>query len=133
VTVPAQSSQKYWDTPLPEVFPEPCQHERFITLQFAGPGVDARNAYYPEPFKAARLESASFQISDWQAWELGWEFTVTSDRPAPYVYLSAGNLRGRFSDNGFLLLPGLPCRVRFQATGLSRETLQSQLSVRGPV
>lgn len=34
------------------------------------------------------------------------EVTIRSNRVAPYVYLNSGKYRGKFSDNGFLLLPG---------------------------
>ena len=33
------------------------------------------------------------------------ELTVVSDQPAPFVFLST-SIRGRFSDNGMLLMPG---------------------------
>ncbi len=45
------------------------------------------------------------------------EFAVTleTDFTAPYVTLSSGDVAGRFSTNGFLLLPGEAREVTFHA------------------
>jgi beta-mannosidase len=132
VTVPGQTSRKCWDTPLPEVLAEPGQHERFITLQFTGPGVDVRNAYYPEPFRATRISAPSFKVSGLRETVAGWEFQVAADRPAPFAYLTAGTLLGRFSDNGFLLMPQEPRKIIFRGAGGNvREEFKRNLKIRG--
>ncbi|NTV53479.1 MAG: glycoside hydrolase family 2 protein, partial [Candidatus Firestonebacteria bacterium] len=113
VTVPAQNSQKCWDTPLPEIFPDPCRHERFLTLHFSGNGAELRNAYFPEPFKNTRLAEAKIKISEVREKQGSLRFQVSADQPAPYVYLTAGALAGRFADNGFLLMPGETREVVF--------------------
>jgi hypothetical protein len=132
VTIPAQSSRKCWDTPLPEVFAEPCQHERFITLQFTGPGVDARNVYYPEPFRTTRVSAPQFQVSAVRETAQGLEFQVSADRPAPFVYLTAGGRPGRFSDNGFLLMPQEEKKVVFlPGEKMAPQALKAGLNLRG--
>lgn len=57
-------------------------------------------------------------------------FVLSTDRVAPHVFLETP-LAGRFSDNGFVLLPGRPVTLSFynwQATSPSE--LLAQLSVR---
>ena len=131
-TIPSQTSRKFWDLPLPEMFSEPCQHERFLTLQFSGSGVEAHNAYFPEPFSQTRLSAAQLRVSEPEETPGGWVFQVSADKPAPYVYLTAGKLPGRFSDNGFLLLPQESKEVIFRSpAAVTREEFKANLKVRG--
>ncbi len=45
------------------------------------------------------------------------EIQLRSDAVTPYVYLNSGKIQGKFSDNGFLLLPGEERKLRFSTLG----------------
>ena len=60
----------------------------------------------------------------------GCEVTLTTDRPAFYVWLNADGVAGEFSDNSFTLVPGRPKTVRFAAKGAcTTENLRARLTV----
>lgn len=79
--------------------------------------------------KAAQLSDPQIEVVF-----KGLTATVTSKSPAPYVFLDPGELRGHFSDNGFLLLPGVPKVLEFDAMGedVTAETLRAHAVVRSP-
>ena len=46
-----------------------------------------------------------------------WTVSLEADKPAFFVWLEAGGLKGRFSDNSITLLPGKPVELRFIPSG----------------
>jgi beta-mannosidase len=61
----------------------------------------------------------------------GYSIGVSSDAPALYTALDAGDVAGEFSDNCFSLLPGKPRTVEFRPSGsVTLEKLRRSLSVR---
>ena len=47
----------------------------------------------------------------------GFNVTLSTDKPAFFVWTNAKGVRGEFSDNSFTLLPGRPVEIRFMPKG----------------
>jgi beta-mannosidase len=132
--VPGAGSVKCWDLPWPNLFPVECHRERFLHLRFTAPGINVSNVFFPAPFKETRIEPPQLQISEIEASGKTFAFEVASDKPAAYVYLTAENLAGRFSENGFFLLPERVKKVVFTpGETMSVQTFQDALRVRSIV
>ena len=58
------------------------------------------------------------------------EILLSSDVPALFVWLSAGSVKGHFSDNGFHMLESTVPVKFFARQPTTLEVLKSQLSVR---
>ena len=60
--------------------------------------------------------------------------TVSCSAPAPHVFVDPGELKGHFSDNGFLLLPDEPVVLSFDAMGedITVEKLRASVVARSP-
>ena len=59
------------------------------------------------------------------------ELEVSTDYPAFFVWLNATGVRGEFSDNSFMLLPGRPRTITFMPkANVSKEKFEQSLSVR---
>ena len=59
------------------------------------------------------------------------ELEVSTDYPAFFVWLNATGVRGEFSDNSFMLLPGRPRKITFiPKEKVSKEVFNRSLSVR---
>ena len=58
------------------------------------------------------------------------EIRLSSDVPALFVWLSAGSVKGHFSDNGFHMLESVVPVKFFARQPTTVEVLKSQLSVR---
>ncbi|MCR5413552.1 MAG: glycoside hydrolase family 2 protein [Kiritimatiellae bacterium] len=56
----------------------------------------------------------------------GGEVTLSTDRPAFFVWLNAEGVKGEFSDNAFTLLPGRPVTVEF---GGDAEAMEKSLRI----
>ncbi|MFV0360133.1 beta-mannosidase [Tropicimonas sp.] len=67
--------------------------------------------FAPAPYKTFGLEAPNIAIETTDAPD-GLTIRLTSEKPAFFVALES-DVPGRFSDNGFLLLPGIPADIRF--------------------
>ncbi|PRP79964.1 mannosidase, beta A, lysosomal [Planoprotostelium fungivorum] len=90
--------------------------DHFVTLElFTRQGeVLSRNEFYFTTLKEASLQSPNVTTSSFSAnrRENKITFTVSSIKPAPYTWLST-EIEGRFSDNGFLVIPSESKRITF--------------------
>lgn len=67
-----------------------------------------RNEWFFAPFKNAHLEDATISAT-----VNGFDLTLSSDKPAFFVWANAYRISGEFSDNSFTLLPGEPRTLKF--------------------
>lgn len=71
-----------------------------------------QNEWIPRRFKDCPLAAANIETKfD------GLKVTLTTDRPAFYVWANVENIRGEFSDNSFTLLPGRSVTLEFIPKG----------------
>jgi beta-mannosidase len=84
----------------------------FLSVELRANGIVSRNEHFFAPYKKCVLEHADISV---RVEEIASCFSiiVQSDKPAFWVTLSAGIIRGEFDDNGFLLLPGEPRTIVF--------------------
>ncbi len=85
----------------------------FYAIRFG----DAENVWFSAPFKECPLATANVRVDGLHETAEGgrraFEMTVSTDRPAFFVWLSAAGVPGEFSDNSFTMLPGRPRRITF--------------------
>jgi beta-mannosidase len=86
----------------------------FAELLMNGKRVSS-NTYFFEPFKNLLLPKAEVSALVVPA-RNGFKLTISSDKLARAVYLSAPGYKGSFRDNYFDLIPGRPIEVEFQST-----------------
>ena len=67
-----------------------------------------RNEFFFDRFKNSPLAAAKVSCS-----VSGFDVTLTTDKPAFFVWLEAPGLKGEFTDNSFALMPGEPRTVTF--------------------
>ncbi len=113
--------------------------QRLLHLLFpsANKSVLAENTFFPANFTSvdlpeAKLTASSFHVSDSDVVSVSklysrlitvvmlcqlFQFTLTSDAVAPYVYLANLEYDGVFSDNGFLVMPQKTYDIRFMLLG----------------
>lgn len=87
-------------------------------LQVGGRVVSA-NTHFFRPFKELRLAAPRINTSV-AATRRGFRLTLTTDRLARAVYLSAPGSEGSFTDNFIDLIPGRPVDVEFRADAPTR-------------
>jgi beta-mannosidase len=98
-------------------------------LQVGG-RVASSNAHYFRPFKELSLAAPRVSTS-FAATRGGFRLTLTTDRLARAVHLSAPGSEGSFSDNFVDLIPGRPVEVEFRADRRARlEDFRKGLKVR---
>ncbi len=101
----------------------------FYAMRFA----DAENAWFSTSFRDCDLAPAKVAVARVRetlvAGRRKFEMDVCTDLPAFFVWLSAQGIRGEFSDNSFMLLPGRPRTVSFtpKTPGVSLEAFRSAL------
>ena len=87
----------------------PRKEGAFLVMDFAG----FRNDYFFSPFKEMDIRKANVKA---EVAEKGgeWTVTLTTDRPAFFVWSDARGVRGEFSDNSLTLLPGEPVELTYR-------------------
>ena len=89
---------------------------RFLSITLTGAAdakpVTARNEWFFHTFKSHALGDA---LVDAIPAERGgrWTVTLTTDKPAFFVWANAAGIPGEFSDNSFTLYPGQPVTLTF--------------------
>ena len=87
-----------------------------------------RNEWFFAPFKDCPVEDASITIGT--AESASCQVTLSTDKPAFFVWVNATGVRGEFDDNSFTLLPGEPRTLAFAPKGpVAAETFRRALSV----
>ena len=131
--MPELGSAPVWHGAVEDMLGERTRDECFITIEANWDGGSARNAHFLGPLKRAELAKPKITTRVSEASERGErEFAIklTTDACAPYVTLSAGSVTGRFSANGFLMLPGEEREVTFFAwQDVEARELETALSV----
>ncbi|MDR2850111.1 MAG: glycoside hydrolase family 2 protein [Verrucomicrobiota bacterium] len=89
---------------------------RFLEVALSGrvngETLKASNEWFAHPFK--RYELGDARVDAIPAERAGrWTVTLTTDKPAFFVWANAEGLRGEFSDNSFALFPGRPVTLTF--------------------
>ena len=112
---------------------------RFIALKLRrGANVIHRNEWFFAPFKDSPVEKANVTIGRARcpqraaaAWDKPpYQITLSTDKPAFFVWVNATGVRGEFDDNSFTLLPGEPRTLTFTPKGpVDAETFRKSLSV----
>ncbi|KAK7109883.1 beta-mannosidase-like [Littorina saxatilis] len=105
--------------------------ECFIYTFLGDPDDGINNWIYLAELKDSNLPSTTVTITTVsQISPREFTITLTTDAIAPFVWLEAGSMMGRFSDNGFLLVK-MTFTVTFTAwrDDVDSHTLRSQLSV----
>jgi beta-mannosidase len=91
--------------------------DRFLEIvlrgDVAGNTVTHRNEWFFHAYKRHALGDALVDAipADRQG---QWTITLTTDKPAFYVWVNAEGIRGEFSDNSFALFPGRPITLTFK-------------------
>ena len=86
-----------------------------------------RNEWFFAPFKECPLEKAHVRIGRARC---PYQVTLTTDKPAFFVWVNATGVRGEFDDNSFTLLPGETRTLTFTPKGpVDAETFAKSLSV----
>jgi len=86
--------------------------EAVLTVQLDGQTIKYRNEWFFNFFKASTLGDA---LVDAIASERNgkWTVTLTTDKPAFFVWVNVSGMRGEFDDNSFTLFPGRPVTLTF--------------------
>jgi beta-mannosidase len=96
-----------------------------------GGGAASSNAFFFRPFKELKLPAPNVTAQVERGWQSATRVSLSTDRLARAVHLSAEGLEGSFSDNFFDLLPGQKVSVEFRARRAVRpEELRRRLRVR---
>ena len=103
----------------------------FYVIRFG----EAENVWFSAAFKDCDFAPAKVEISSVvEKIENGkkiFTLDVSTDYPAFFVWLNANGIRGEFSDNSFVLLPGRPKKISFMPKDpVSQEDFIRSLSVR---
>ncbi len=86
--------------------------EVVLTARAGGRTETHRTEWFFNAFKRCDLGDAAVDASS--VLRKGrWTVTLTTDKPAFFVWADAGGLRGEFSDNSFALFPGRPVTLTF--------------------
>ena len=108
------------------------QKDAFLVLTLSTARGVVQNDWQFGRYKDAPLAAAKVSAEVAAETEPGqFRVTLTTDRPAFYVWANVRNVRGEFSDNCLTLLPGRPVTLTFTAkdAGVTFETFKSRFSV----
>jgi len=114
--IAARSAQLLGRLPVAHFGTDKERDERFLevvlTADVDGAKEQHRNEWYFSAFKRCDLGDAA--VDAIPAERNGkWTVTLTTDKPAFFVWANVSGIRGEFSDNSFTLLPGRPVTLTF--------------------
>ncbi len=117
VEISALSSKSYLTIPIESFLTGKDSKSGFVfaELSVAGKPV-SQNEHFFQPFKSLLLSRPQIGTEVVRT-RAGFRITLSSDKLARAVYLSASNAPGLFSDNYFDLIPGRKVEVEFRARG----------------
>jgi beta-mannosidase len=117
IEVTALSSKSYFTVPLESLLTGKDAKSVFVFAELLVGGKPvSQNEYFFQPFKNLLLPRPRITMEVAQA-RAGFRITLSSDRLARAVYLSAPNYPGSFVDNYFDLIPGRRVEVEFRTRG----------------
>jgi beta-mannosidase len=131
VTIDALDSKSYWSIPVAELLKGKDPKTLFLHSELSVEGkVISTSEHYFLPYKNLTMPQPHI-AADVTAGESGLEITLSSDKLARDVYLSAPGRDGFFSDNYFDLIPGKKVVVHFRPSGgISASAFRESLKVR---
>ena len=107
--VPARSAKMFGSFPVEAFGAETERKERFLALSADG---CPDNEWQFQPYRESDLAKAKIDVKVDCEGET-WKVTLSTDRPAFFVWVDVPGIRGVFSDDSFLLLPGRPKTIVF--------------------
>jgi beta-mannosidase len=129
--VAALNSKTYWSVPIDTLLAgkDPKRVFLFAELSVGGKTL-SQNEYFFQPYKNLLLPRSRLEVAAARS-RTGFRITLSSDKLARAVYLSAPNHPGFFVDNYFDLLPGKSVEVEFRTYGpVNLADFQKHLTVR---
>ena len=143
VKLPPGRAVKLDERRLHEFGTEAERKGRFVSMGLAayvgGKKSVHRNEWFFAPFKDSPLEEAKITIGRARcpqrgaaAWDKPpYQVTLTTDKPAFFVWANVKGIRGEFDDDSFTLLPGEPRTLVFtpKDRGVTLEAFKKALSV----
>ena len=114
--LPPRSATRLASYALTDFGTEQERVSRFLSLRLEGRAggrpVTFDNEWMFNPYKACPLADADVRMKT--AIENGvWTVTLTTDKPAFFVWVNATGIPGEFSDNSFTLYPDRPAKLTF--------------------
>ena len=135
VTLPPGSATLIATHALDEFGTDEERKGRFVTLSLGERAsrpfkVFHRNEWFFASFKDCPVENAKIDATVWRDDPIAPQITLTTDKPAFFVWVNATGVRGEFDDNSFTLLPGEPRTLTFTPKEpIDAETFRRSLSV----
>ena len=131
VTIEPLTSRSYFDIPVASLLQQRDPKTVMLHCELLiGKTSASSNGYFFSPFKELSLSHPEIASEIVQTRD-GFRITVSSDRFAKAVYLSATDHDGFFSDNYFDLIPGKPVAVSYRSRSpLSLSQLRERLKIR---
>ena len=105
---PRLKAQSSTEIAIPAEFKARRAKDSFLALSLKTARGTARNEWIGRKWKECDLAAANVSTS----WD-GMKLTLSTDRPAFYVWADVKGIRGRFDDNSLTLLPGRPKTITF--------------------
>jgi beta-mannosidase len=117
IEVAALKSKSYLSVPIGRLLSGKDPKEVFLFAELSADGKPvAHNEHFFQPFKNLLLPRAQISTEVVRT-RAGFRITLSADKLARAVYLSAPDAAGFFSDNYFDLVPGRKVEVEFRARG----------------
>jgi beta-mannosidase len=131
VAVAALASKSYLTVPSNAVLKGRDLKTVFLLIELVMNGnTVASNEYFFEPYKNLALPRPQV-AAEVDPTRGGFKLTLSSDKLARALYLSAPGLKGSFADNYFNLIPGRRVDVEFRASErISLNEFRSRLKIR---
>lgn len=113
IDVAALASKSYLSVPVSELLGSANPSNVFVHCELNMDGrIVSENSYFFRPFKELSITAPQIKPEVTRT-SGGFTVSLKTDKFARAVYLSAGNLDGRFSDNFFDLIPGKKVALEF--------------------
>jgi beta-mannosidase len=117
IEVVALNSKSYFRIPIDQLFSGKDPKSVFVSAElFVGGQSVSRNEHFFQPYKNLLLPRPQISAAVVRT-PVGFRITLTADKLARAVYLSAPNYGGVFVDNYFDLIPGRKVEVEFRRNG----------------
>ena len=131
IQVAALNSKSYWNIPIDELLAGKDSKSVFLFTELLVDGKTvSRNEHFFQPYKKLLLPRPQISVQAVRT-QTGIRITLSSDKLARAVYLSAPNYPGFFVDNYFDLIPGRKVEVEFRARGpVNLADFQKRLMIR---
>ena len=131
IQVAALNSKSYWNIPIDELLAGKDSKSVFLFTELLVNGrTVSRNEHFFQPYKKLLLPQPQISSAAVRT-QTGIRITLSSDKLARAVYLSAPNYPGFFVDNYFDLIPGRKVEVEFRARGpVNLADFQKRLMIR---